>query len=93
VAKVSPRRGPARCAAAPHGRKRLGNRVVEEIELTGDALDLIGDGLTMIACSAEPGSGRGPAEAADHPAAPPQTRLVGRQSSSTVRCLSWIKAC
>src|SRR5215211_5005341 len=37
-------------------RKRLGNRVVGEIELTGDALDLAGDGLTMIAYSAEPGS-------------------------------------
>ena len=32
-------------------RKRLGNRVVGEIELTGDALDLAGDGLTMIAYS------------------------------------------
>jgi transcriptional regulator with XRE-family HTH domain len=37
-------------------RKRLGNRVVGEIELTGDALDLAGDGLTMIAYSAEAGS-------------------------------------
>jgi transcriptional regulator with XRE-family HTH domain len=37
-------------------RKRLGNRVVGEIELTGDALDLAGDGLTMIAYSAEPAS-------------------------------------
>jgi transcriptional regulator with XRE-family HTH domain len=37
-------------------RKRLGNRVVGEIELTGDAMDLAGDGLTMIAYSAEPGS-------------------------------------
>ena len=37
-------------------RKRLGNRVVGEIELSGDALDLAGDGLTMIAYSAEPGS-------------------------------------
>jgi hypothetical protein len=30
--------------------------VVGEIELTGDALDLAGDGLTMIAYSAAPGS-------------------------------------
>ena len=30
--------------------------MVGEIELTGDALDLAGDGLTMIAYSAEPGS-------------------------------------
>ena len=37
-------------------RKRLANRVVGEIELTGDALDLAGDELTMIAYSAEPGS-------------------------------------
>jgi hypothetical protein len=37
-------------------RKRLSNRVVGEIELTGDALELAGDGLTMIAYSAEPGS-------------------------------------
>ena len=37
-------------------RKRLGNRVVGEIELTGDALDLAGDGLTLIAYSAAPGS-------------------------------------
>ena len=36
--------------------KRLGNRVVGEIELTGDALDLAGDGLIMIAYSAAPGS-------------------------------------
>ena len=35
-------------------RKRLANRVVGEIELTGDALDLAGDGLTMIAYSAAP---------------------------------------
>ncbi len=37
-------------------RKRLGNRVVGEIELTGDALELAGDGLTIIAYSVEPGS-------------------------------------
>ena len=37
-------------------RKRLNSRVVGDIELTGDALDLAGDGLTMIAYSAEPGS-------------------------------------
>jgi hypothetical protein len=37
-------------------RKRLANRVVGEIELTGDALDLAGDQLTMIAYSAEAGS-------------------------------------
>jgi transcriptional regulator with XRE-family HTH domain len=37
-------------------RKRLGNRVVGEIELTGDALELASDGLTMIAYSATPGS-------------------------------------
>ena len=30
--------------------------MVGEIELTGDALDLAGDGLTMIAYSAEPRS-------------------------------------
>jgi hypothetical protein len=34
----------------------LANRVVGEIELTGDALELAGDGLTMIAYSATPGS-------------------------------------
>jgi hypothetical protein len=34
----------------------LANRVVGEIELTGDALDLAGDGLTLIAYSAAPGS-------------------------------------
>ena len=37
-------------------RKRLGTRIVGEIELTGDAFELPGDGLTMIAYSAEPGS-------------------------------------
>ncbi|MEQ4209816.1 helix-turn-helix transcriptional regulator [Actinopolymorpha sp. B17G11] len=37
-------------------RKRLANRIVGEIELTGDALELPGDGLTMIAYTAEPGS-------------------------------------
>ena len=36
--------------------KRLANRVVGEIELTGDAFDLPGDGLTMIAYSAATGS-------------------------------------
>jgi transcriptional regulator with XRE-family HTH domain len=35
--------------------KRLSNSLVGEIELTGDALDL-GDGLTVIAYTAEPGS-------------------------------------
>jgi transcriptional regulator with XRE-family HTH domain len=37
-------------------RKRLANRVVGEIELTGDALGLAGDRLTMIAYSAAGGS-------------------------------------
>ncbi len=37
-------------------RKRLATRVVGEIELTGDALELAGDGLTVIAYSAERGS-------------------------------------
>ena len=37
-------------------RKRLASRVVGEIELTSDAFELPGDGLTMIAYSAEPGS-------------------------------------
>lgn len=37
-------------------RKRLRSRVVGEIELTGDALELAGDGLTIIAYSAAPGS-------------------------------------
>jgi transcriptional regulator with XRE-family HTH domain len=41
-------------------RKRLRNRVVGEVELTGDALELAGDGLTLIAYTADPGS-----EAAD----------------------------
>jgi transcriptional regulator with XRE-family HTH domain len=36
--------------------KRLRNSLVSEIELTGDALDLPGDGLTLIAYTAEPGS-------------------------------------
>lgn len=36
--------------------KRLRNPLVGEIELTGDALDLAGDGLTLIAYTAEPGS-------------------------------------
>jgi hypothetical protein len=48
--------GPARRAAPPHPRKRLASRVVGEIELTGDALDLAGDRLTMIAYSAAPDS-------------------------------------
>ena len=37
-------------------RKRLHNRVVGEIELNGDALELVGDGLTLITYTAEPGS-------------------------------------
>ena len=36
--------------------KRLHNSVVGDIELTGDALELAGDGLTIIAYTAEPGS-------------------------------------
>ena len=41
-------------------RKRLHNRVVGDLELTGDALELTSDGLTLIAYTADPGS-----EAAD----------------------------
>ncbi|HEY3544975.1 MAG TPA: helix-turn-helix transcriptional regulator [Propionicimonas sp.] len=36
--------------------KRLRNSVVGELELTGDALELAGEGLTIIAYTAEPGS-------------------------------------
>lgn len=36
--------------------KRLHNSVIGDIELTGDALELPGDGLTIIAYTAEPGS-------------------------------------
>jgi transcriptional regulator with XRE-family HTH domain len=36
--------------------KRLRSSLVGEIELTGDALDWAGDGLTLIAYTAEPGS-------------------------------------
>jgi transcriptional regulator with XRE-family HTH domain len=37
-------------------RKRLHNRIVGEIELNGDALELVGDGLTLITYTADPGS-------------------------------------
>ena len=37
-------------------RKRLHNRIVGDIELNGDALELVGDGLTLIVYTAEPGS-------------------------------------
>jgi transcriptional regulator with XRE-family HTH domain len=37
-------------------RKRLHNRVVGDLELTGNALDLPGDDLVMIAYTADPGS-------------------------------------
>ena len=37
-------------------RKTMRNPLVGEIELTGDALELPGDGLTLIAYTAEPGS-------------------------------------
>ncbi|MFJ5958401.1 helix-turn-helix transcriptional regulator [Paenarthrobacter sp. NPDC092416] len=37
-------------------RKSMRNPLVGEIELTGDALELPGEGLTLIAYSAEPGS-------------------------------------
>jgi transcriptional regulator with XRE-family HTH domain len=37
-------------------RKRLHNRVVGDIELTGDALELVGDGLTLIVYTADAGS-------------------------------------
>jgi hypothetical protein len=36
--------------------KRLHNTLIGEIELTGDALELTGDGLTLIAYTAEPAS-------------------------------------
>ena len=36
--------------------KHLHNSVIGDIELTGDALDLAGDGLTIIAYTAKPGS-------------------------------------
>jgi transcriptional regulator with XRE-family HTH domain len=36
--------------------KRLHNTVVGDLELTGDALELAGEGLTIIAYTAEPGS-------------------------------------
>ena len=54
---VSPSGGPGTtygCTAPPANGWRP--RIVGEIELTGDALELPGDGLTMIAYSAEPGS-------------------------------------
>jgi hypothetical protein len=37
-------------------RKRLHNNVVGDIELTGNALELPGDGLTLIAYTADVGS-------------------------------------
>ena len=37
-------------------RKRLHNRIVGDIELNGDALELVGDGLTLITYTADPGS-------------------------------------
>jgi MmyB-like transcription regulator ligand binding domain len=37
-------------------RKRLRNRVVGDLELTGNALELPGDDLVMIAYTADPGS-------------------------------------
>jgi transcriptional regulator with XRE-family HTH domain len=37
-------------------RKRLHNHVIGDIELTGNALELVGDDLTLIAYTAEPGS-------------------------------------
>ncbi len=37
-------------------RKRLHNRVIGDIELTGNALELLGDDLTLIAYTADPGS-------------------------------------
>jgi hypothetical protein len=37
-------------------RRRLHNRVVGDLELTGNALELVGDGLTLIAYTADVGS-------------------------------------
>lgn len=37
-------------------RKRLHSRIVGDIELNGDALELVGDGLILIVYTAEPGS-------------------------------------
>ena len=53
---VSARGGPGTRCGCTVPPQRLGNRVVGEIELTGDPLDLASEGLTMIAYSAAPGS-------------------------------------
>ena len=55
-------------------RKRLHNRVVGDIELTGNALELPGDELTLIAYTADPGS---PAE--------DQLRLLASWAATRIR--------
>jgi transcriptional regulator with XRE-family HTH domain len=53
-------------------RKRLHNRIVGDIELNGDALELVDDGLTLITYTADPGS-----QAAD------QLQLLGTWQATT----------
>jgi hypothetical protein len=53
-------------------RKRLHNRIVGEIELNGDALELVGDGLTLITYTADVGG-----QAAD------QLRLLATWQATT----------
>ena len=48
--------GPQNVRLHRTARKRLHNRVVGDIELDGDALELVGDGLILIAYTAPPGS-------------------------------------
>jgi hypothetical protein len=52
-------------------RKRLHNRIVGDIELNGDALELVGDGLTLITYTADVDS-----QSAD------QLRLLGTWQAS-----------
>jgi hypothetical protein len=80
-------------------RKRLANRVVGEIELTGDALDMVGDRLTMIAskwlaahtvirysCSCDPRCQRGT------DSAPLARQLVRLESNSALwRLRRWTR--
>ena len=55
--RLSPRDGHAMMSASTsQAQSASGSSLVGEIELTGDALDLPGDGLTLIAYTAEPES-------------------------------------
>ncbi len=63
-------------------RKRLHNQVIGDIELTGDALELPGDDLVLIAYTADPGQPPRSSCDSSPPGRPPSTASWRRQQSA-----------